>query len=57
MAEWWQRLVAFVIDLVILAVPELDHRQRHRRERAVDRGDQSRVREPRVWEAIGVALW
>jgi uncharacterized RDD family membrane protein YckC len=56
MAEWWQRLVAFVLDLVILAVPDTIIVS------VITAGAVSAgvtgpgSLTPRVWEAIGVAF-
>jgi uncharacterized RDD family membrane protein YckC len=56
MAEWWQRLVAFLLDLVILAVPDTVIVSVIARS-AVSAGMNGPVSvTPRVWEAFGVAF-
>jgi uncharacterized RDD family membrane protein YckC len=57
MAEWWQRLVAFALDAVILAVPNsviIGVIAGHAVSSATVTG--STTIGPRVWEAIGVAV-
>ncbi|HXQ61710.1 MAG TPA: RDD family protein [Acidimicrobiales bacterium] len=56
MAEWWQRLVAFALDMVILAVPSSIIIGVIARGAVPTGVISSTSVSPRVWEAIGVSF-
>jgi uncharacterized RDD family membrane protein YckC len=56
MAEWWQRLVAFALDLAILAVPNSIIVTVIAGSAVSTRASTLASVGPRVWEAVGVAL-
>ena len=57
MAEWWRRLVAFGIDLAVLAIPNsVIASAIAGSASASTRATNLAAVDPRVWEAIGLAL-
>jgi len=56
MAEWWPRAVAFVIDLVVLAVPDVIIISVIAGNAVSTRVTGPSSVSPRVWEAVGVAF-
>jgi uncharacterized RDD family membrane protein YckC len=56
MAEWWQRLVAFVIDILVLGVPNSIIVSAVGGSSLSSRVTSPSMLAPRAWEAIGLAF-
>jgi uncharacterized RDD family membrane protein YckC len=56
MAEWWQRAVAFLIDVVVLTIPDVIIISVIAGNAASGGVTSASSTNPKVWEAIGVAF-